>query len=134
MSMNKVKSCMVGECVFKVGDRVSIAQGISKYTGKLSIYDMLNLKLVDIYCEDNNNKSLPYFKGIVETFTGKQIEIGILDLVSYRDTMASNIELIKAGYNFNDGRIYSNGYETFDGDWLFYNVGMVEKKNSLQYA
>lgn len=122
MSIKMVKSCMAGESIFKVGDKVSIAQGLSRYTNKISLNDILNLKLVQIYCDDNNNKSLPSFKGIVETLTGSTVEIDILDLCDSRERSESYNELSNVGYNFKDGSIYSKGYETFDGNWLFYTA------------
>lgn len=129
MIIDKVKSCMIGESIFKVGDHTALAQGWGNYKDKLTIEEGMNLKIVDIYSIKEEG-TLPQFEALVKTNKGNMLKIKVEDLHDVRNTRENHEELNKVGYDFREGCIYCKGYEEEDGNWRFFNIGA---KNIEEY-
>lgn len=129
MIIDKVKSCMIGESIFKVGDHTALAQGWGSYKDKLTIEEGMNLKIVDIYSIKEEG-ALPQFEALVKTNKGNILKIKVEDLHDVRNTRENHEELNKVGYDFQEGCIYCKGYEEEDGNWRFFNIGA---KNIEEY-
>lgn len=121
MIMDKVKSCMIGESIFKIGDYTALAQGWGIYKDKLTIEEGMNLKIVDIYYIKEDG-GLPQFQALVKTNKGNTLKIKVADLEDVRNTRENHEELNKIGYNFEEGSIYCKGYEEENGNWKFFNI------------
>lgn len=130
MLNEKVTACMVGESIFRIGDRTSLAYGWGRYKNIVSVTDIINLKIVDMYYLFEDNSYLPKFKAIVETLTNKKLEVDIMDLNEVRSAEENRQELDKAGYNFGRSCIYSKGYETGDGKWVFYDINITDNREA----
>ncbi|PRR78302.1 hypothetical protein CLLI_17290 [Clostridium liquoris] len=124
LTKDKIKSCMIGESVFKVGDYASLAQGWSIYRNVLSLEECINFKIIDLFCINDEESTLPKFIALVKTNKGNKVEINVEDLNDVRNNKENRQELNKVGYSFEDGAIYSKGYENISGIWKFINVGM----------
>lgn len=122
--MNKVKSCMIGESVFKVGDYTSLTQGWNTYKDQLSLEECTVLKIKDIYYIKEENSSLPKFRALVETNKGRIVDIAVSDMSDVRNSRENREELNKVGYDFAKGCIYSKGFENSQGTWEFFDVGV----------
>lgn len=131
MNNNKVKACMIGESIFKVGDCTSLAQNWSLYKNEISVEECTNMKIVEIYCMENKKSCLPSFRAKVETNRNKIIDVALEDLNDVRDYGENCEELNKHGYNFNAGTIYCKGYECDNGKWEFFNIGLG---NNINYT
>jgi len=113
---------MIGESVFKIGDCTALAQGWAIYKDKLTIEEIMNLRIVEIYLIKEED-SLPQFEAVVKTNKGNMLKIKVDDLDDVRNTRENHEELKKVGYDFQEGCIYCKGYEQEDGNWRFFNVG-----------
>lgn len=121
---DRVKACMIGESVFKIGDYASLAQGWGTYGEMISLEECVNLKIIDLFCVDNEKSIFPKFIALVETNQGNKVEINVEDLSDVRSNRENREELNKVGYDFEEGAIYSKGYENKNGKWEFINVGL----------
>ncbi|WP_027624267.1 hypothetical protein [Clostridium lundense] len=121
---DRVKACMIGESVFKVGDYASLAQGWGIYGDRLSLEECVNFKIVDLFCVNNKESVFPKFIALVETKEGNRVEINVEDLNDVRSNKENREELNKVGYDFQEGAIYSKGYENKNGKWKFINAGL----------
>lgn len=121
---DRVKACMIGESIFKVGDYASLAQGWGIYRDVLSLEECVNFKIIDLFCLNNDEVTLPKFIALVETNKGNKVEINVEDLNDVRNNRENREELNKVGYDFEEGAIYSKGYENEEGSWKFINVGL----------
>lgn len=130
MIMDKVKSCMIGESIFKIGDYAALAQGWGTYKDKLTMEETMNLRIVDIYSIKEEGL-LPQFEALVKTNKGNMLKIKVEDLDDVRNTRENHEELSKVGYNFEEGSIYCKGYEEENGNWRFFNIG---SKNIEEYS
>ncbi|MBM7871082.1 hypothetical protein JOC70_002580 [Clostridium pascui] len=130
MIIDKVKSCMIGESIFKIGDYTTLAEGWGRYKDKLTIEEGINLKIVDIYSIKEEG-TLPQFEALVKTNKGNMLKIKVEDLNDVRSTRENHEELNKVGYDFKEGCIYCKGYEEEDGNWRFFNIGAksIEEHN-----
>lgn len=124
MKENRIKACMIGESIFRVGDYTSLAQGWGIYKCELSLEECVNLKIKDMYFENLENGQLPTFIAVVETNKNKTINVNIADLNDIRCNFENRKELEKIGYNFKKGSIYCKGYEDLKGQWKFFNIGL----------
>ncbi|WP_097027325.1 hypothetical protein [Clostridium peptidivorans] len=131
MVVDKVKSCMIGESIFKIGDHTTLAQGWGRYKEELTIEESMNLKIVDIYSITEEGR-LPQFEALVKTNKGNMLKIKVEDLHDVRNTRENHEELNRIGYDFNEGCIYCKGYEEEDGNWRFFNIGVksIEECNA----
>lgn len=131
MVVDKVKSCMIGESIFKIGDYTTLAQGWGRYKEELTIEESMNLKIVDIYSITEEGR-LPRFEALVKTNKGNMLKIKVEDLHDVRSTRENHEELNRIGYDFNEGCIYCKGYEEEDGNWRFFNIGVksIEECNA----
>ncbi|WP_027623252.1 hypothetical protein [Clostridium lundense] len=123
---DKVKACMIGESVFKVGDYTSLAQGWNLYKDKLSLEECTVLKIVDLYYikEETN---FPKFRALIQTNKGNIIDVSLSDLEDVRNSKENHEELNKIGYDFKKGSIYCKAYEDLNGNWTFYDIGALEE-------
>ncbi|MEL5864480.1 hypothetical protein [Clostridium cochlearium] len=134
MKKNRIKSCMIGESIFKIGDYTSIAQGWGIYRGKISLEECVNLKIKDMYFKETEDGQLPKFIAIVETNKNRTLEVNIEDLNDTRCSFENRKELEKIGYDFEKGAIYCKGYEDIDGYWKFFNIGLQGLEKTLCMA
>lgn len=133
MLNEKITACMLGESVFKVGDKTSLVYGWNKYKNMVSITDIINLRIIDMYCIFEENSCFPKFKVTVKTLTDKNLEVDVMDLKDVRSIEENHVELKKLGYDFSKGCLYSKGYETCDGKWKFYHISINEgRKVNIQ--
>ena len=129
MNNNKIKACMMGESVFKVGDRTSLAQRWNLYNSEISVEECMNMEIIEIYHIENDKSCLPSFKAKVRTNKNRVIEVAVEDLDDVRNYEENCEELNKVGYNFNAGSIYCKGYECENGHWKFFNIGFNDNIN-----
>lgn len=134
MKKNRIKSCMIGESIFKIGDYTSIAQGWGIYKEKISLEECVNLKIKDMYFKGTEDGQLPKFIAIVETNKNRTLEVNIEDLNDTRCSLENRKELEKIGYDFEKGAIYCKGYEDIDGYWKFFNIGLQGLEKTLCMA
>ncbi|KAJ49708.1 hypothetical protein BD780_002119 [Clostridium tetanomorphum] len=125
MVRDKIKSCMIGESIFKIGDYTSLAQGWNLYKHKLSLEECTVLKIIDLYYVKDENY-LPKFRAILETNKGNVIDVQVSDLNDVRNSKENREELNKIGYDFEKGCIYCKGYEELSGKWKFFDIGVTE--------
>lgn len=130
MKKNRIKACMIGESIFRVGDYTSLAQGWGIYKCKISLEECVNLRIKDMYFEEPKDEHLPQFIAVVQTNKNETVNINIDDLNDVRYNIENRKELEKIGYNFEKGAIYCKGYEDLNGHWKFFNIGLngLEKK------
>lgn len=127
ISKDRIKACMIGESVFKIGDYSSLAQGWNLYKSKISLEECTVLKIVDLYYVQEEENNLPKFRALVETNKGNVIDVAVVDLDDVRNSKENHEELIKIGYDFQEGCIYCKAYEQLNGEWKFYNIGAAEQ-------
>ncbi|WP_125153823.1 hypothetical protein [Clostridium rectalis] len=123
---NSVRSCMIGDSIFKIGDYTSLAQGWSLYRDRLSLEECLSLKIIDLIYIMNEDLALPKFVAKVETNKGNILDINVEDLNDVRNIKENREELNKVGYDFETGCIYCKGYEKLNGKWEFFQVGIPQ--------
>lgn len=123
MSKEKIMACVLGDSLFKVGDVTSLAHGWSSFRKIVSLSDIVNFKIIDMYYSYDNNSILPKFEAVVETRTGKVLNVDISDLVDVRNKEENRQELNKLGYDYGETGIYSKGYMLCSGNWENIRVG-----------
>ncbi|CDI49073.1 hypothetical protein [Clostridium tetani] len=134
MKENRIKACMIGESIFRVGDYTSLAQGWGIYKGVISLEECVNFKIKDMYFEEFEDGQLPRFIAVVETNKNKTVNVNIEDLKDIRCNVENRKELEKIGYDFQKGAIYCKGYEDLDGQWKFFNIGLQGLEKTLCMA
>lgn len=132
-SRDKVKACMIGESVFKIGDYTSLAEGWNLYKDKLSLEECTVLKIVDLYYIKEEG-SLPKFRALVQTNKGNIIDVCLADLDDVRTSKENHDELKKIEYDFKKGSIYCKAYEDLNGQWRFYDIGIVDEDKCRELA
>lgn len=124
MKKNRIRACMIGESIFRIGDYTSLAQGWGIYKCKMSLEECVNLRIKDMYFEESEDEHLPRFIAVVQTNKNETVNINIEDLNDIKCNVENRKELEKIGYNFEKGSIYCKGYEDLNGHWKFFNIGL----------
>lgn len=122
MLKSEILACIIGDSLFEVGDHTSIAQAWGRYQDKVRINESMNLKIEKLYCEMDEQSTMPKFRAMVSTTYGKLLEVDVDDLGDVREQRDNVFEIRRRGIPLNDKCLYCKAFKETTGKWKFYEV------------